>query len=263
MKKKYFSILVSFLCLSPVASLANPDQGGKSLEEKCEASLHATLPKSQADSIKKSPIPGVCEISSGANVMYFYPNGDNGLLLAGAIIDKTGRNFTSERSQSLLGQKINNLPLDKSIQHGKGPVQVVIFTDVDCPYCRALEKGLTKYTDIGEKATINTFLYPLNMHPKSEAKSRFILCQNDKFASLSDVMQRGVLDNDESIKSYPAECASAAVESLLATGKQAGANMGVKGTPTIYVNGVQIRGNADMVYEAINKAYQLKLTGLR
>ncbi len=261
MEKILKGLVVSFICFTSFTHAGNVDATNETvLVKQCRDSLLETFPNTEVEHIEEAPIPGICEISAGTNVLYFRPDGANGLLIAGAILDKTGRNYTEEKSQILVANKINTLPLDKSIKQGDGPVKVVIYTDVDCPFCRDLEKGLSQYHDLASKATIHTFLYPLSMHPKAEVKSRWVLCQQDKAQALKDVMNNGVLDDDTNNKLYPIQCTSSEVDQLLSAGVESGKSLGIKGTPSIFVNGAQVRGNAETVYAAINKELQESLT---
>lgn len=258
MKKILQGCVVSVVFFSSFAAAA-PDKGKTDLVRQCRDSLLATFPETKVERIEDSPLPGICEVAAGTNVLYFRPNGANGLLIAGAIVDKTGRNYTEEKSQILLEDKINTLPLHRSIIRGEGPVTVVIYTDVDCPFCRGLEKDLSQYQDLAQKATIHTFLYPLSMHPKAKDKSRWVLCQPDKNKAFRDVIN-GALDDEGNKAFYPIECSSPEAETFLAAALDSGKSLGLTGTPSIFVNGTQIRGNAEIVYAAINRAFQKSLT---
>ena len=68
-----------------------------------------------------------------------------------------------------------DLPLSDAIKvvKGNGERTIAIFSDVDCPYCKRLEKEELINVD---NITIYTFLYPLAIHPKARAKSEKIWC---------------------------------------------------------------------------------------
>lgn len=53
----------------------------------------------------------------------------------GALVDKEGLNLTQIRL-------VEELPLDKAIKIGTGPIKVVEVTDPDCPYCRKASQFL-------------------------------------------------------------------------------------------------------------------------
>ena len=67
---------------------------------------------------------------------------------------------------------------------GNGSRKLVVFSDVDCPYCKQLErKELTNITDV----TIYTFLYPIDqLHPDAANKSRSIWCATNREKAWTD-----------------------------------------------------------------------------
>ena len=80
----------------------------------------------------------------------------------------------------------NSLPLDQAIKvvKGNGSRKLVVFSDVDCPYCKRLEQNeLVNLTDV----TIYTFLYPIvQLHPDSANKSKLIWCAQNRTKAWND-----------------------------------------------------------------------------
>jgi thiol:disulfide interchange protein DsbC len=83
---------------------------------------------------------------------------------------KTKKDLTADRLSELQRIPFENLPKDLAIKikKGNGLKKVAVFSDIDCPFCRKLEKDvLMKLDDI----EIYTFIFPLAIHPEAEEKS--------------------------------------------------------------------------------------------
>lgn len=212
-----------------------------------EAKYSKILRGTKITSIKPAPVEGLYEIVAGPNVFYFSPD-KQGFLIFGNIIDETGKNLTGEIQQSVrakfqkeaekvAAEKLKTLPLDKAVKVGSGPNVVIEFTDPDCPYCRKVDQFLSKRTDI----TRYTFLNPIDsLHPNARAKSIFVLASKDQVKALEDVFagkydQSLPLSNAD-LSKHPAEVKQ------LADGMKIGQEMGVQGTPMLFVNGTMVNG---------------------
>lgn len=222
MKKRVLSVIIFCMVAGFATISCAEDTVGKALAE--------MFPKLKYDSIQPSRIKGLYEVASGTNIVYFSP--EEGVLIFGQMMDKSGKNLTSERVNAIVMQKAKDLPLDKAIKTGSGKHTVIEVTDPDCPYCRkgatffAPRKDITKYT----------FLFPLTIHPDAQNKSRYILCAKDRVAALESVME-GKIDGQK----YET-CTSDDVEELLKLHKSIAEKMGVNATPFYIVNGEPVMG---------------------
>lgn len=213
-----------------------------------EARFGAILRNTKVASIKPSPIEGLYEIIAGPNVFYFSPAGE-GHLVFGAIVDKNGNNLTGEVQQVVkrgfeaarekaAAEKLNNMPLGKAVKIGSGHNTIIEFTDPDCPYCRKVDEFLSRRTDV----TRHVFLYPLDkIHPDSRAKSVFILNSKDKEKAFREVFagkyDRGGLPiSNADLTNFKTETAR------LDAGVKLGQELGVQGTPMLFVNGQLVNG---------------------
>jgi thiol:disulfide interchange protein DsbC len=109
------------------------------------------------------------------------------LIAEGRLVDpKTKKDITGERMEELTKIDFSSLPLEQAIKvvKGNGSRKLVVFSDVDCPYCKRLEQNeLTNVTDV----TIYTFLYPIEqLHPDAAAKSKLIWCANNRVKAWED-----------------------------------------------------------------------------
>jgi thiol:disulfide interchange protein DsbC len=122
-------------------------------------------------------------------------------------------------------------PLTNAIKtvKGKGERKLVLFSDVDCPYCRKFEAELAKLDNL----TVYTFLYPIeSLHPKAVQTSKQIWCAPDRNKAWDEYINKGsVPANDGKCDNY--------VDETIALGNK----LNVSGTPTIFfANGVRVPG---------------------
>lgn len=213
-----------------------------------EVKFGKLLRNTKVTSIKAAPVAGLYEVTAGPNVFYYSPNGD-GYLVIGQILDKAGKNLTAEVQGKLRAEfqkvqesraqaMLKNIPLDKAVKIGNGPNTIIEFTDPDCPYCRKVDDFLAKRLDV----TRYVFLNPLDqLHPNARAKSVFILNSKNQEKTFRDVFG-GVYDkgglpiSTADLAKYPAET------KRLAEGIRIGQELGVQGTPMLFVNGNIVNG---------------------
>ena len=195
-------------------------------EDKIRSSLKNILPEgSKIESIKKSNIPGLYTVYYGdLEPIYvsedgsFFIYGDIYKINSNSITNITDLDINKRRSEILMDLQSHKL---LSFKAEKEQYSVVVFTDVDCGYCRKLHKEIEDYNDIG--ITINYAAFPRS-GIGSEAFSKMVgaWCSNNKKLSLTK------LKNDEDIAiSF---CDDQPVSKHFVIGKK----LGVTGTPAIF-----------------------------
>jgi len=197
-------------------------------------------------SVKQSQVKGLCEIQIGTNILYYAPA--ENLIVSGNIFDFAGRNFTKEKVEALtnetLGKTLSQLPLDKAITVGNGPVQVIEITDPDCPFCRRASAWLDGRNDVTRKI----FFAPL-AHPKAIEKVKVILAAKNPEAEYHAYM-RGEHDKDAAVPTVTDEKIVALADEHL----KLALNANISGTPTFLVNGTVVIGaDTDGLKTAIEK----------
>jgi len=162
----------------------------------------------------------------------YYVTKDGAYVIAGGnVFDKDKVNLTQKRREDVNRVDMSRLPLDDAVQikRGNGAKKLIMFYDVDCPFCRRAYdwlKGQTNYT-------LYIFFFPLDMHPKSPDKTVQILCSKDRQAAIESAQ------SDKEIGSQKCE----AGEKLLAKDRALGATIGVDGTPLFITDsGIRISG---------------------
>lgn len=168
------------MLLSMLTSLAIAD------EASVKKAVEAAYPKFKVESVTKTPYAGLYEVFMGGQIVYTDEK-MSFLIAEGRLVDpKTKKDITGERMEELTKIDFSSLPLEQAIKvvKGNGSRKLVVFSDVDCPYCKRLEQNeLTNVTDV----TIYTFLYPIEqLHPDAAAKSKLIWCANNRVKAWED-----------------------------------------------------------------------------
>jgi thiol:disulfide interchange protein DsbC len=192
--------------------------------------LTKQFPGADIASVQKTPYSGLFEVYLDGQLVYVDAKAQ--YVLTGDVIDlKNRNNLTQERLSRLQAIDWKTLPLNNAIKtvKGKGQRQLVVFSDVDCPYCRKFEAELAKVDNI----TVYTFLYPIEgLHPKAVQTSKQIWCAPDRNKAWDEYITRGTVPNNDG------KCANP-VESTMALGGK----LKVSGTPTlVFANGVRVPG---------------------
>ncbi|NKE70156.1 DsbC family protein [Candidatus Manganitrophus noduliformans] len=200
-------------------------------EQTVEESIRAQFAQLPIESIRKTEIDGLYEIAFQDNIVYYHPQ--SGLTLVGEILTQEGMSLTARKKAEMTASRIEDLPLEKAIKIGSGKHTVIEVVDPDCPFCRKTAAFFKKRKDV----TRYIFLFPITqIHPDAERKAQYILCAQDKPGAYAEALS-GRLD-DEDFKL----CDDAEVKELLLEHQRIGQLLGVRGTPTMWINGQFVSG---------------------
>ena len=179
--------MIGIALISALSTFAMAD------EASVKKAVETTYPKFKVDKVTKTAFGGLYEVFIGGQIIYTDEK-VSFLIAEGRLVDtKTKKDITGERLEELTRIDFASLPLDQAIKvvKGNGSRKLVVFSDVDCPYCKRLERNeLSNITDV----TIYTFLYPIEqLHPDAASKSKLIWCANDRVKAWSDWILRDQL----------------------------------------------------------------------
>ena len=190
-----------------------------------------TYPELPIKSIQKTDYNDLYEVFIGSQIIYTNDAFDF-LIVEGRVVDpKTKIDLTELRLEELSRVNFNDLPLSDAIKvvKGDGKRKIAIFSDVDCPYCKRLEKKELSNID---NITIYTFLYPLAIHPEAEEKSKKIWCAKDRAKAWNEYIFKDKLPKNSGDCKTP-------INKILKLGK----DLGISSTPTIILsNGKRVPG---------------------
>ncbi len=192
--------------------------------------LSAKFPEAPIVSVTKTPYSGLYEVYMDGHL--FYADEKAQYIIMGDVLDvKSRTNLSQERLAKLNAVKWDTLPLNNAIKlvKGKGERKIVLFSDIDCPYCRKFDAELAKVDNI----TVYTFLYPIEgLHPKAVQASRQIWCAPDKNKAWDDYLSGGKIPANDG------KCANPVDDNIALANK-----LNVNGTPTIiFQNGQRVPG---------------------
>lgn len=225
--KKITQLFLAFalLLLGQVSVIAD--------EASVKKAVEGAYPKFKVESVTKTPFAGLYEVFMAGQIIYT-DDKMTFLIAEGRLVDpKTKKDITGERLDELTKIDFSSLPLEQAIKvvKGNGSRKLVVFSDVDCPYCKRLERNeLANITDV----TIYTYLYPLQqLHPDAPAKSKAIWCAPNRVAAWQDWIM-----NDQLPKAASNSC-PVPLEKVADLAKK----IGVTSTPTlIFSNGKRMMG---------------------
>jgi thiol:disulfide interchange protein DsbC len=197
-------------------------------EAEIRQSLQNKFPNiGKLEHIVKTPYAGLYEVVIGDQLLYTDELGK--YLFDGSIIDtKTRADLSDQRRHQLFAIDFDKLPLELAIKEvkGNGKRKLAFFTDPNCPYCKKLEKELSRVSDV----TLYMFLYPI--FPGSEEIVRNVECAKSPSKAWDDWMLRG-------IRPASATCTTAPTDKVIALAKK----LKVNGTPNlIFADGTQVPG---------------------
>lgn len=200
-------------------------------EKSLQKLIEQQYPDIKIQSIKKTNFNDLYEVYLGNQIIYT-DQSFKFLIIEGQLVDpKSKKNITAERLADLQKIAFENLPLDLAIKIKKGIPQkkVAVFSDIDCPFCRKLEKEVLMKLDNVE---IYTFIFPLAIHPEAEQKSLKIWCSDHPAANWVNFMKTADLPDNNG------DCASP-IDEIQNFAKK----YGIQSTPTIiFEDGKRVSG---------------------
>ena len=193
--------------------------------------MKKTYPELPIKNLQKTNFNDLYEVYIGGQIIYTNENFDF-LIVEGRVVDpETKNDLTELRLEELTRVNFEDLPLSDAIKvvKGNGKRKIAIFSDVDCPSCKRLEKReLSNINNI----TIYTFLYPLAIHPEAKLKSKKIWCANDRSKAWTEYI------HNDNLPENSGDCKTP-INKILKLGK----DLGISSTPTIILsNGKRVPG---------------------
>lgn len=184
------------------------------------AEINRIAPHARVQTIRSTPIDGLYQAVAGGKV--FYVTGDGRYVLRGDVYDARTRVSLNDATMARLRREaIANLGRGQVIRYG--PVnpkyKVTVFTDVDCPYCRAFHANMSAIN--GLDIAVDYLFWPrTGLGTPSAQKAINVWCAADRQAALTFALAGGVPP--------AAECTSAVAHDF-----DLGTNLGVDGTPAV------------------------------
>lgn len=215
--------------IKPAAATRPAEAKAPSAEAR--AAVAKRVPGVKAEDVRLSVVPGVFEVSRGAEI--FYVTADARYVFAGDLYDLDAEeNLSDERRRTARSALMATVPESQMLVFSpKDPkYTVTVFTDIDCGFCRKLHNEMSKYNELGIR--VRYMFYP-RTGPNTESwdKANAVWCSQNR----NDAMTRA--KRGEEVKA--AKCGQTPVERDYEIGR----DMAVTGTPAIVLpNGEMVQG---------------------
>jgi thiol:disulfide interchange protein DsbC len=214
----------SVLCVLLLSFLAVTAQAA----EDVSATIKKILNTPDIVEFREYPLPGMYEVFLPNNSIV-YVNLERKLIFAGQIFSSDGKSLTAERVSEIVGRKIEKVMKEsdrnKALKIGSGPVELIEFTDIDCPYCRQAEDYFKDKEDV---FTRYLYFLPAPNHIKSTDKTKYILSQADAVSAYKTAIAGGL---DAVIPEFTE---SSTAGTLLVYYRQLQAKTGIQATPIFF-----------------------------
>jgi thiol:disulfide interchange protein DsbC len=202
--------------VTQTASVATPDSGAPDLSK-----LQAALGGATPDSVADSSLPGLYEVTIGAQILYLSQDGR--YVIQGDIVDLTSSdNITENRRNGLRADAIDKVGEDKMIifgTAGEPKYTITVFTDIDCGYCRKLHQEIASYNDLGIK--VRYLMFPrTGLNSESYDKAVSAWCSDDRNEAITRAKRGETLE-------------AKTCENPVSQHYNLGQQLGVRGTPSI------------------------------
>ena len=208
------------LAASPQAAPQTPAEAAPAAKADVRAQIAKRL-EIKVEDVKPSPIAGLYQVRSGAEVGYV--SGDGKYYVDGDVFDMVSkRNMTEDvRKEGRLALLGTVKDADAIVFEPKGPAKhtVTVYNDVDCVHCRRLHSEMPELNRLGIR--VRYLMFPRG-GPDTESwnKAVAVWCSADR---------RGALTRAKKGEKLPAgKCASP-----VAAQYELGRDLGVTGTPGI------------------------------
>ena len=211
-------LLISFISIFMISLSAS--------EDNIRNSLKNILPDgAKIESIEESSIPDIFAVYYG-DLQPIYVTKDGSFFIYGDIYKINTNSISNITDESIAERRkiiLENIPKDELISFKSSNEQfsVVVFTDVDCGYCRKLHNQINEYNKLG--ISINYAAYPRSgLGTSAFTKMVGAWCSDDPKGSISKLKNNKNLD-----LSF---CDSQPVSKQYVIGQK----LGVNGTPAIF-----------------------------
>jgi thiol:disulfide interchange protein DsbC len=211
----FAALLAGVLMTGAYAGMAE-EKDFNAVEEK----IRMLAPNAQNVSISESPIEGILQVQINSDIVYVTADGQ--YLFQGKIMDTDTRtNITDQAKSGIRQGLLNNLKRDEQITFTpeEAKYDLLVFTDIDCGYCRKLHNQMAEYNEEG--IAIHYMAFPrAGIGSESYDKFVSVWCADDQQEALT--LAKNGADPE------PLKCPNPIADQY-----QLGRDVGVTGTPAL------------------------------
>jgi len=210
--------LLFFASLSAVAA-----EDYSAVEER----IRILAPNATSIAVSETPIDGILQVQVNGDIIY--TSADGKYMIQGRVIDLDTREDLTETAKAEIRQDlIANMDTKGQISFAPAEPEysLMVFTDIDCGYCRKLHAQVEEYNKQG--IAINYMAFPrAGIGSRSYEKAVAVWCADDKQDAMTQAKLGGEPDPDQ-------------CENPVAEQYQLGVELGVTGTPALLTSSGQL-----------------------
>ncbi len=218
-------ILIFSVLLFSSGIYADPDR-----EDFLRKAITDVFPDVEITRIKPAPIPGLYEVMLGTEM--FYLSEDGRYILQGDLIDLGEKINLSEQERAAARKRVlESIPESETIDFVPEAARhtVYVFTDITCGYCRQFHRDMAELN--GKGVAVRYLAFPrAGIDSDSFREMESVWCAADPNEAMT------LAKGGRPVK--PAQC-----DNPVQRQYELGQNLGVRGTPAIYLeNGQEMPG---------------------
>jgi len=211
-----FAALMANLLVASAYAVVAEEKGVGIVEEK----IRTLAPNAKTIAISETPIEGILQVQINSDIVYVTADGQ--YLLQGQIMDiETRTNLTDQAKSGIRLGLLAELDEDEQISFApeKSKYDLLVFTDIDCGYCRKLHNQMQEYNEEG-----------IAIHYMAFPRAGIGSASYDKFVSVwcADDQQEALTLAKNGADPAPQKCANPIAEQY-----ELGREIGVTGTPAL------------------------------
>lgn len=176
-----YTALLVFLMMAIVNVAVAEDSQRSVVEDK----IRTLIPDAQTIAVSESPVEGIWQVQINSEIVYV--SGDGKYLFQGQIMDIDSRTNITDQAKSVIRKGLlAGLDPDEQITFApENPkYDVLVFTDLDCGYCRKLHSQMDEYNNEG--IAIHYLAFPrAGIDSPSYHKFVSVWCADDQKAALT------------------------------------------------------------------------------
>lgn len=192
-------------------------------QSEVEKKIRELTPGASSIAISETPLDNLLQVQVDSEI--YYASTDAKYLIIGRILDMdTQVNITDQAKSSIRKDLLTGLDVSKQISFSpdKPEHEILVFTDIDCGYCRKLHDQVEEYMAAG--IAIHYLAFPragLNSHSYDKYVS--VWCADDQRGALTLAKSGG--------EPAPLQC-----DNPIEDQYELGRTIGVTGTPALITN---------------------------
>lgn len=217
MKSLICSLTIAAVFVARAAFAVEPE-----VEQSINEGLSKILPNVEIDTINETAVPGLYQVTMGADVLYV--SADGRFALTGEMYDiDTKENLTSVEKSRVRKAMLAEVPENEWIEFAPDNPQhaIYVFTDITCGYCRRLHQDVPILNENG--VAVRYLAYPRG-GPNSDGarKLQAVWCAKDQNKAMTEAKSGKETRNKN-------------CENPVSRHYKLGGVLGVRGTPAIFL----------------------------